>query len=314
MWRQSVTCCSDTPAVSDIPAVSDTPTKKRLRARIAYDGTNFCGWQFQPKGRSVQRELEKVMSRRLGHAVRAVGASRTDTGVHARGQAIHVDVPACAAPLGADQLRQFEYVVNQMLPHDVRVTNVGLAPYYTTPKLVTVADAAPRRIHLWSSMYDAKGKVYSYRFCVASVVDPTERLYCHHEWRATKYGFSEQRLRDSAAYFAGTHDFSAFANALPKKKGTTITVNPVRTIQSIRVVLEDEQKKIYRLEFMLDGALYKMVRNVVGTILDVACLQLDVSSVEELLVSKDRRDAPKSAPGNGLCLEEVIYEGWPMVV
>lgn len=307
VWRTSVRCCSDA------PEGGDTSNKKRLRARVAYDGANYCGWQFQVNSRSVQGELEKVMSRRLGRAVRAVGASRTDSGVHARGQAFHVDIPSDVVPLGDEQLDRFGFVMNQMLPQDIRVSNVGVAPYYTSPKLVTLENTAvPKRVHLWSAMYDTRGKVYSYRFCVAGVMDPTERLYCHHEWRASRLGFSEELLRDAAARFAGTHDFTAFANSSAASADPKVTVNTVRTIQSIRVVLEDARTQIYRLEFTLDGALYKMVRNVVGTILDIACLQLDVGSIERLRVNKDRRVAPKSAPCHGLCLEEVLYDGWPI--
>lgn len=306
LYRHTCCCCESTDS-------NPTP-KRRLRARVAYDGTAYCGWQFQLNGPTIQHTLEKVLTQRLGDPIRVVGASRTDAGVHARGQAVHFDVPAESA-IDESQLDKLQYVVNQMLPTDIRMSHIGFAPFYTTPVLVR-SDRSDTviRIHLWSSMYDAKGKLYSYRFNVGRTLDPMQRLYCHQEWRAQKHGFSEQRLRDAASLFSGTHDFSAFVNAFQSKCSgdSPIAVNPVRNIQSIRIVSEQQASQIYRVEFRLDGALYRMVRNIMGTLLAVACYRLDVDSVPRLFEGKDRRAIPISAPAHGLCLEQVFYDGWPM--
>lgn len=305
-FKHHVCCCHS--------QESNTSLKRRLRARVAYDGTEYNGWQYQDNGRTIQSELEKVLSRRVGQPIRVVGASRTDAGVHARGQAVHFDMPIdCVNHVS--QLGKLEFVVNQMLPADIRLSHIGYAPYYTTPILVKPegSDAA-KRIHLWSSMYDAKGKLYSYRFSVGPMLDPMERLYCYREWRAQKHGFCEQRLRIAAEQFSGTHDFSAFANSLHLKstKESHISINPIRRIESIQIFKEDHPSGIYRVEFKLDGALYKMVRNIMGTLLAIACYRLDVESVTRLLEKKDRRAVPKSAPAHGLCLQQVIYDEWPM--
>lgn len=305
--RASPSCITD----------STTPVRKRLRGRVAYDGTNYNGWQFQENGRTIQAEIEKVLRRRFGHPVRVVGASRTDTGVHARGQAFHVDVPIEFAPSDDQELYKLEFVINQMLPDDVRVMRLGHAPYHRSkrfePSLKDTGDLQLiERTHLWSAMYDATGKSYSYSFSVAPVLDPMLRLYCYREWRVAKFGFSEQRLHDAAARFVGTHDFTAFANSCHKSQGikSPVEINPMRTIRSIEIVNESPDR--FRLEFSIDGAFYKMIRNIMGTLLDISCFQLDVDSVDRFLESRDRRIVPKSAPARGLCLEQVFYDGWDM--
>lgn len=306
-YRRICRCCES-------QASTDSTPKRRLRARVAYDGTAYNGWQFQLKSPTVQNALEKVLTRRMGQPIRVVGASRTDAGVHARGQAVHFDVPA-ESVADESQLDKLQFVVNQMLPADIRMSHIGFAPFYKTPVIVNSEGSDDvKRIHLWSSMYDAKGKLYSYRFSIGPVLDPMERLYCHREWRAQKHGFCEQRLREAASSFSGTHDFSAFVNSLPSKSmdGSQMMINPVRNIRSIRVISEDHTSQIYRVEFSLDGALYKMIRNIMGTLLAVACYRLDTGSVVRLLENRDRRAVPKSAPAHGLCLEEVFYDEWPM--
>lgn len=355
------------PTCHHTPDVRTPLPHKRLRARVAYDGTNYNGWQFQVNSRSVQAEVERVLSRRMGLPVRVVGASRTDAGVHAKGQAVHFDVPASTAPCNAHQLKHLEFVLNQMLPEDVRISHIGAAPLHTFPRpsrstaskpvvggaasrpdaqrmqngspgLVSVAesvvtppatDATPGAVlvgettprasktdyisRYWSSMYDTCGKIYSYRFCTRLTLDPMQRLYYHREWRAARYGFCEDALREACRRFEGTHDFTAYTNSYSGPPGSakgSVVVNPVRTLESVRVVREEEG--MYRVVFRLDGALYRMVRNVMGTVLDVACLQRDVDCVETLFESKDRRLAPKSAPARGLCLDEVLYNSWKM--
>lgn len=296
--RTPVSCCEKQDATE-----TPVPAKKRLRARAAYDGTEYIGWQYQSTGKTIQKELEKAITRRFGVRIRVVGASRTDAGVHARGQAFHFDVPCHCAPVDGQPLEHLQFVVNQMLPEDIQITMVGFAPRYIGKDLQS---------HLWSAMYDATGKFYSYRFSTALVPDPMERLYCHREWRGVRYGFSEERLREAAAKFVGSHDFSAFTNSTNTPPGikSPVEINPVRRIRSIHLVKETPD--MYRMDFMIDGALYKMIRNIMGTLLDIACYKLDVDCVDELFASKDRRKVPKSAPARGLCLEQVFYDGWDM--
>lgn len=207
------------PVVSTRPHVSPTccersegaqqplPIEKRLRARVAYDGTEYKGWQIQLEGKSIQKEMEKAFSRRFGERIRVVGASRTDAGVHARGQGCHFDLPPHCVPSDDQQLHHLQFVVNRMLPDSIQINHIGYAPRYLDQQ---------QRSHLWSAMFDATGKLYSYRFNTAQLVDPMDRLYCHREWRAARFGFSEARLREAADKFVGSHDFTAFANRTGK--------------------------------------------------------------------------------------------------
>lgn len=291
-------CCEKSGGVQEPHHV-----QKRLRARVAYDGTGYRGWQLQAEGKSIQKEMEKAFSRRYGERIRVVGASRTDAGVHARGQACHLDLPPQCMPTSEEELNHLQFVVNRMLPDAIQINHIGYAPRYLD---------AQQKSHLWSALFDTTGKLYSYRFSTAQSVDPMERLYCHREWRAARYGFCEARLREAADKFVGSHDFTAFANSMSTPPGmkSPVEMNPVRSIRSIEIVREDED--MYRMEFLINGALYKMIRNIMGTLLDIACYKLEVNCVDDLFASKDRRNVPKSAPAQGLCLEQVFYDGWDM--
>lgn len=288
--------------------------KRRMRARVSYDGTNYKGWQFQNGQPTIQATLEESMSRKFGEHVRVVGASRTDTGVHARGQGFHFDVPPARVPKDALEMHKLEFSLNQLLPADIRIRHVGIAPFATFQAKEPLAGLDGTVHHLgerpWHAIYSSSGKLYSYRFTVGSVVDPLQRLYRHHEWRASRYGFSEDLLRQATARFVGAHDFSAFTNTTVVPIGHTPPVlkNPVRTVHSAHVI--DEGDGCYKIEFKIDGAMYRMIRNIVGTILDVACGKMEMSTIESIFESRDRRRVPKSAPARGLCLEEVFYENW----
>lgn len=228
--------------------------------------------------------------------MRVVGASRTDTGVHARGQMAHFDLPSRAALRGEEEVARFEFTMNRMLPLDVRMFDVEPAP----------EGEGGRE---FNAIFDAKGKLYSYRVCVGKTMDPLERLYRYHEWRCEGDGFDVAAAAEAAGVFEGTHDFTAFTNAGPKPRGglvAAVVKNPVRTVRSVRVV--DEGEGNLRFDFVLEGALYRMVRNMVGGILEVGTGRLDVEGLHGMLGGKERRLAPKGAPAHGLCLETVMYD------
>ncbi|CAN8072374.1 unnamed protein product [Agarophyton chilense] len=294
---------------------SDNSKRKRFRARVAYDGTHFRGWQFQKACRSVQGELEKAIQRRAGKLIRVVGASRTDSGVHARGQAVHFDVPELLASKEMKDMKKFQFVLNQILPKDIRLTNLELAPLVTQDaipmfKQASLLTSQDIKLRPWHSIYCSTGKLYTYRFSIAHYPDPMRRLYRYHEWRAAKFGFSEYALRAATKKFVGSHDFSAFTNASNPPEGiiAPVLANPVRTIWSADVVNEGDD--MYRIDFRINGAMYKMIRNIAGTILAVSCGQLELSAIDKFFESRDRRIVPKSAPAHGLCLEQVFYENW----
>lgn len=267
-------------------AAAEEP-KTRLRARVAYEGSRYSGWQFQPNALTVQGELEAALSRRSGALVRVVGASRTDAGVHARGQGVHFDVP------GSPDLRGLQFSVNQMLPPDIRMRDVCVAP--------------EGEKHAWHAIFRAQGKRYSYRFSTRKVYDPLQNSFRMYEYRAAQGRFCERRLREAADRFVGTRDFTAFANSVPTLPNG-LKVSPIRTVRSIDILREEDGH--IRLDFDIDGALYKMIRNVTGTLLDVACGKMEVEDIPRLFESRDRKLVSKSAPARGLCLEEVFYDDW----
>ena len=285
--------------------------RKRFRARISYDGTGYHGWQFQNHTSTVQGAVENALARRLTTPIRVVGASRTDSGVHSRGQAVHFDVPLPNYEKGAADVDKFEFTMNQLLPSDIRMSHVEVAPF-VAPLALSMGDYYDAKRGLWNAIYCSKGKLYSYRFCTARILDPLQRHFRYHEWRAPRRGFCERRLRDAAAKFVGTYDFTAFTNTSLPPPGIEppVLVNPLRTVHFVKVVNEGDG--MFRVDFSISGALYRMIRNIMGTILDVSVGAMEVDDIDTLFESRDRRLVPKSAPACGLCLEEVYYDDWKM--
>lgn len=306
-----------TPPTDCAQTSESQPPKQRIRARVAYDGSSYKGWQFQLHHQTVQGTLEDSLSKKFGQLVRVVGASRTDTGVHARGQAVHFDLPTEQGLDGEDDVQKLQFTLNQMLPADIRISNASLAPQIMSTKCnydhqSEMDGGAEVRYRPWHAMYNAKGKLYSYRICTGRFCDPMERLYRHFEWRAAKFGFSEELFKQATHKFIGSHDFSAFTNSscMPPGFEPPVLINPVRTVRTANVI--KEKKDMYRIDFNIDGAMYRMIRNIVGTILDVSCGKMKLSTIDDLFFSRDRRLVPKSAPAKGLCLENVFYADWDL--
>ena len=276
------------------------PGVTRYALRVAYDGTRFKGWQVQPRGaRTVQGELNAALRTRFGGVdIATLGASRTDAGVHARGQCAHADLPV--APLDGAPLELLEHQINRLLPDDARVHDLRPAP---APQAWQAREGLP-----WHAIANAAGKRYAYRLTARrGSADPLGRLYRGHvAYRAVDFG----RLDDALACFVGEHDFAAFANNAP---GFDPSGNARSTTRAIRsATLLDEGGGDATLTFELDGALYKMVRNVVGAAVAVADGALHRDAIPALLAPGARRaDNPaKAAPACGLCLEEVYYDDY----
>ena len=266
--------------------IAHTTRAARYALRVAYDGTHFNGWQVQPNARTVEGELRRAFTQRFdGANVPLLGASRTDSGVHARGQAAHVDLPEVVADV--DLLK---HQLNRMLPDDVRINCVREAP--------------PGGEKPWHAIACSTGKRYSYRMTARyGSQDPLERLYrahvCYEDLDFALLSNALQRCR-------GRFDFKAFANNAPTQN--PLEMDTIREIRSIEA--EDEGFGDYTVQIELDGALYRMVRNVVGACVACGTGKLKIDELDELLSGrKTRRDNPtKSAPARGLCLEEVFYD------
>lgn len=242
----------------------------RYKLHISYDGTHYSGWQIQPNALSIQECIERAFATLLREKIKIVGAGRTDAGVHAIGQVAHFST---ASPI---DIRRLQAGLNGLLPHDIRIQ--GIFP--VDPD--------------FHACYDAIRKEYHYHLWLDKTHSPFVRLYRYHP----PFPVSIPLLQEACQLFVGTHDFSTFAN----KGGGAKT--SVRNLYRIDLILQEGG---CRLEFEGDGFLYKMVRNIVGTLLEVASLKRPIDSIPLLLQAKDRKAAGIAAPPHGLFLMHVQY-------
>ena len=245
---------------------------RNFKATLAYDGTDFHGWQVQPDRPTVQGTLKSVLAEIEGTPVDVQGAGRTDAGVHALGQVASFPL---ANPIPAANLRQ---VMNRFLPPAIRA--------------VAVAEA-PTDFH---ARHRAKAKLYEYRIFRGNICEPFDHRYVYHH----PYPLDETAMIEAAGRFQGEHDFAALAAAGGDEKETT-----VRTIFSSTMERQGELV-IYRVRGT--GFLYRMVRNIVGTLLEVGRGRLTATGIEAVLAGKQRSEAGPTAPAKGLFLVQVEYE------
>lgn len=240
---------------------------------IAYDGTAYSGWQFQPNALSVQEVIETAFETVLRKPTRLLGSSRTDAGVHALDQKAQIVLEEEIDP------KTFLYSVNGLLPPDIRIKDIKkVSPDF----------------HV---RFNAKKKTYHYHLVCDVFGNPCKRSYAFH----VPHRFDIDKVKEAIPHFVGTHNFKAFANESSKGAAST---SPIKTIYSINLV---EEVGGYRLEFEGNGFLYKMVRNIVGTLLECAKGKLQPKLIPELMASLDRRKLPKSAPAHGLFLMKIEY-------
>ncbi len=243
----------------------------RLRATVAYDGTDFCGWQIQDGQRTVQGEFEAAVSRIMDAPIRVHGSGRTDSGVHAMGQTAHFDIP------GERKDVPWRRALNAILPRDVSVLDIR--------------EAAPD----FHSRFSALSKTYSYTLWLErEFIHPRRRFFV---WDC---GPLDLAAMDRAAQeFMGSHDFKSFQNA-----GT-----PVR--DTVRTILDFSRSSASGPEVVwtvrADGFLKQMVRNMVGCLVEAGRGKVSPESVRSILDERDRSAAPATAPARGLCLERVHY-------
>lgn len=245
---------------------------RAVRLVLAYDGTDFHGWQRQPERRTVQGVVEDTLRKLLRHPLAVRGASRTDAGVHALGQVASFRT---TSPIPIENLIR---AVRMRLPEDVTLMHGGQV----------AADFDVTR--------DARGKLYRYRlFCGprSPVGGRAHRQAWHFFAR-----FDPDRLVAAAERMQGTHDFAGFASVGSPRDNT------IRTVE--RVAVRRRLDEIW-IDVEGDGFLYKQVRNMVGTMCEIARGLWPVERIDEILASRDRRLAGPPAPAHGLCLQWVRY-------
>jgi tRNA pseudouridine38-40 synthase len=280
----------------------------RYRLTIAYDGTDFCGWQKQEpptglnvdparimpampgdaEGRIVLRTVQQVVEQAVREVVREpvelLGASRTDSGVHARGQVAAFTCESWPASRG---VRPLVRAINSRLPDDVLVVDAGVASHDFNP----IGGAA------------AKG--YSYTLHISPDRPLWDRRYVHHIWVSLDLA----RMQEAAALLVGEHDFAAFAAAGHGRQSTVRTVHACAVVECPEAHghLPVEMRRV-RMDISGSGFLWNMVRIIAGTLVEVGRGKMASEGVRRALETGDRRDAGPTLPPTGLCLEWVRYE------
>ena len=243
----------------------------RVLLRVEYKGTEYCGWQRQKNGLSVQEVLANAVRETTGEASVMHGSGRTDAGVHAMGQAVHFDTHT-SIPLS-----KLPIAINAHLPASVRVLSAREVP------------------STFNARFDATGKTYLYKMYSAPVTSPLrEGLFAFVHKRP-----NVEAMRKAAEHILGTHDFKVFQAAGGHVKTT------VRTITDLTIREEGEE---ISFEVSGNGFLYNMVRIMVGTLYYVGIGKLRAEDIPEILSSGKRDRAGKTMPPEGLYLKEVRYD------
>ncbi len=243
---------------------------KNIKLLLEYDGTNYVGWQKQPKGETVQRKVEDAIYRLTDKRVEVIGCSRTDSKVHAKGYVCNFKTDSNIP------VEKFREALNHILPEDISVINSS-----------QVDDD-------FHSRYNSKGKMYCYTIVNTAVRMPICRNFSYHY----KKNLNIEKMNDGAKFFIGTHDFEAFRNVGSSVKTTT------RTISRVDIVKDENYIKVY---IAADGFLYNMVRIIIGTLIDVGNDKIKSEDIPKIISSKERKKAGNTCPPQGLCLIEVYY-------
>ncbi|PSR85245.1 TRNA pseudouridine synthase [Actinidia chinensis var. chinensis] len=251
----------------------------KWRMVIAYDGTRFSGWQYQQSPPTIQCIVEKALTRITKQErsdLQLVGASRTDTGVHAWGQVAHF-----VTPFNYDCLDSIHAALNGLLPSDIRVREIS--------------PAVPE----FHARFSAKSKIYHYKIYNDKIMDPFQRHYAYH----SVYKLNPDVMREAAKHFIGKHDFSSFVNVSRNDRSR----DPVKNIFRFDIL---EMGPLLQLEVEGSGFLYRQVRNMVALLLQIGREAIPPDVVPNILATQDRKELAKfalSAPPHGLCLVSVNY-------
>jgi tRNA pseudouridine38-40 synthase len=243
---------------------------RNIKLTIEYDGTGYAGWQVQKNALTIQEVLEKGIENLINHDVSLTGSSRTDAGVHAKGMVANFKT---TSNIPAEN---FPAAINGKLPNDI---------------VILKAEDVGMEFH---SRFDSLGKVYSYTILNRRYPPGLYRNYVAH----VPIKLNVEGMKKACNFFIGTHDFSTF-----KSTGSSAKTS-IRTIKSLYIENSGEIIKIY---IEADGFLYNMVRIISGTLIEVGIGKIRYNDIPDIIDSKDRKRAGKTAPANGLCLECVRY-------
>lgn len=243
----------------------------RVKMIVAYDGTNYSGWQIQPNGITIEQKLNEALSELLGEPIKVTGASRTDAGVHSLGNVCIFDTDT---RMPAEKI---SYAVNQRLPEDIVVQD----------SCEVNGDFHPR--------FTKSRKTYEYRILNRKFRMPTKRLNTYF----TYYPLNLEAMQEAASYLEGEHDFKSFCSVDSQAQTS------VRRIYECKV-LKEEDEIIIRVTG--NGFLYNMVRIIAGTLIQVGSGNRKPSDMASILEAKDRGAAGPTAPAHGLTMIGIEYE------
>lgn len=244
----------------------------RVKLIVAYDGTNYCGWQVQPNAVTVESVLNEALSSLLKEDIKVIGASRTDSGVHALGNVAVFDtntrIPA----------EKISYALNALLPEDIKIQRSER----------TADDFHPRRCDTV--------KTYEYHILNREFPLPIKRYDSIHCYRSLDL----EKMREAAEVLVGTHDFRSFCSVKTQAETT------VRTIYSAQM---EKQEDMITIRVRGNGFLYNMVRIIAGTLMEAGLGNIAPEQVREALLGRDRNLAGPTAPARGLTLVGIEYVG-----
>lgn len=244
---------------------------KRVRIIVAYDGTNYCGWQMQINGITVEEVLNRTLSELLGEKIAVIGASRTDSGVHSLGNVAVFDTET---KIPAEKI---SFALNQRLPNDIRIQK---------------SDEVSCD---WHPRYCDSTKTYEYKILNRKFPNPLQRFYTHFVYMP----LDSEKMKKAAEYIVGKHDFASFCSSGSQVEST------VREVYSLDVTKVDD---IISIKISGNGFLYNMVRIIVGTLMKVGLGVYPPEHVKEIIESKDRYQAGPKAPACGLMLVGIEYK------
>lgn len=247
---------------------------RNYKAVVSYDGAEFYGWQKSPGVRTVEETLQRVLEKKLQHPIILQAASRTDAGVHAAGQVINF-----FSPLILDGTK-FCLGVNRLLPDDLKMLDCHQESFDFHPTLSSI------------------GKEYRYKIQTGIHQNPLLRKQAWHVY----YPIDLQLIRKSASQLIGTHDFKGFCNTRPSDP-----IDPENTLRTLHSIVIKEEDTHIEIHIAGEHFLYKMVRNIVGTLIDIGRGNLPVDTIERLLREKKRTEGGITAPAHGLTLQKVFY-------
>lgn len=244
---------------------------KRIKLTVAYDGTDYCGWQVQPNGITIEEVLNREISGLVGEEIRVIGASRTDSGVHALGNVAVFDTESTIPA------ERFAYALNRRMPEDIVIVQSEQVP----------DDWHPR-------YQDVITKTYEYHIYNAEVPNPLKR----RTTAFVSFSLDVEQMKKGAAYLVGEHDFVSFCNV------RTNTNDTVRTVYDLTVERNGEDICI---RITGNGFLYNMVRIIAGTLIRVGRGFYTPEKVKEILEAGKRTEAGVTAPPEGLTLVNIQY-------